>query len=293
MEVIDFGRAVGWLRGLQLPEAHEAVLGLQAVLMNARLAQVLQALEPERYEEVRREGLGILEVNGNDLTRLQQAAIDAVEQRFPLAWTMWDEPLNFEGGDLPLYPEPQGVVFMESDWDEVYNGDEEHVEQFRLVAFLRALDWVDSYVVWEELVEKFGWQVGIPAWIGRRVEKIDEKRLHEGLRKAGLGVFVTALQMVSKETENYFLDYDPEAWDGFMSFTLENVQRMETEWKFAQLMLAEMAQAEKMAEEDAGVYGRVLEIFENSLVCYDANEQPKTLMEMWGADDGGEDGEDD
>jgi hypothetical protein len=284
MGTVEFGRAAMWLRGLQLPNFDAARFGVETAQMNLRLAEVLRGLEPEVYEEVRRDGLEILQVNGNELTRLQQAAMEATQELFPLAWTMVDEPLNYEGGELPLWFEPQGVALMEDDWTEIFNCDEKEVEQWRFVAFIKALDWIDSRGVWDELVEHFGWPVRMPAWFGKKVEYLDFERCCEELKQAGLGSVATTSRAVVRETGNIFLDYSPEAWDGVMPFTLENVRKLEKRWGEAQVLLDEIEQAKQMAEKDAGVYQRVLDIYERCIVYYDPAKKPRTLVDMWAFD---------
>lgn len=281
--------AMAGLRKRMLPAWSDAVRGIGKVRTDAVLAQIVAALDAEKWELLVAMGSNALVYRDHDVSPLAREALNELGNRFPLAWNfdeMVAEPDEYcTDGRLPLQIEcAVWLPRMWEEWDEIWGAlGEQNAFLWSLPCFWFASDCQMGPEDWENAAVAFDWPEDLAPkwWRGSGEFNLDERKLRERLEDEGMGDYWAAYQCVFCMGENLFIDWD-NGYGGDMvlpELSLENVRLMEDEYARAQVIIERAEAACQAVADDPEVLVRVMGIYNG---CLKPRRRARTLVELWG-----------
>jgi hypothetical protein len=276
------------LRRRKMPTFDRMVSRLGKVKFMAESARILEALNQERFKEIKPK---IKFLNNDECNDVLAAALGEITLVAPLDMEFIELNLSdFDGLITSLPPEPYGFPISLDEWESITQDLEGCAESLGLYVFFTALR-LGEYSVLEAAASRFGWD--FPDNLNfDRYGDVDWKLLFEKLDQAGLGFYKNAIDVCHYSTGNPYFDYNPydeELIHDLPEYSLEGVRELQQEWIESKPILADFRRAEERFEHNPSRESwRLLKLY---LSCCEKRSRArvrtngKTLVEIFGEEE--------
>jgi hypothetical protein len=278
------------------PEIHERLVGL------VRVGQILDAFKhcfPGKLPNP--SPLTLLDLDGGRLLEIQQAAISAVAALFPVMEDYMDSLVQ-EDEPLRIHPDSCGFAWDDEYLTEIFENPTDLAPDTDLAMFFKTL-WIASTQfgaeegrrLWNTMQKRFGYPCKLPKVPADLMARnFNWEKVYALLEKDGLGEFKRVIDLALCDTDNLFLDVNSEEYGygtvEIPDFTAENILELSAVWAEAQEWLADYEHCRQLVLADPQIYARLAKIWEQACKTTPKAKSPKTLIEIFEAEEGAKDG---
>ncbi len=258
-QTVSFAEAKEMLLAIRVRSASRIADILERTMAIMQLLTTFEEVYPEEYRS-KMTGVSVTPLTlPDDEETFIDHFLHLVEKQFPLdfEWTMQN---FYEGecGDLYIRIQPCGTPVSDDEIEEALSEDA-GLEWSSLEMFILFINSnMTSREHWNWAKRNYGWKFPEPLSLTRSVESTDWEGFYDKLDEAGLEPFKAAFDVVTRSTENIFLDYNPYDQTAVdpcyeLTFVKETVEMLTAEWAKAQLILEDHHKAIKMMDEDPAI----------------------------------------
>lgn len=273
----SYAEALSFLRARRLVDFESAEGSLGEMVHISQVFQAYRQLFPDgsRMPKLPRRLADVKSLPSDALIDMMG---DALGELFPI-----DNMVLLEDG-LEYIPMAQISPSMSWDeFDELLNAPEEFLDYeeddpLRFMIMVWTIGNAADKETWETLSDELGWGVKYPKKLMQSDEAFDMDALEKNLKAAGLGPFMSAINIAWKNTGCPFLDFDRES-EWYPSFSTNNIVKLAKEWRLGEKYVLENQLATAMWQADKSVLQKVVDIMSRSL---GSKQKPgKTLVEVF------------
>ena len=278
------------------PEAHERLAGL------VRMGQILDAFKQCFPEKLPNPGpLTLFDLDGGRLLEIHQAAISAVANLFPVMEDYMDSLVQ-EDEPLRIHPDSCGFAWDDEYLTEIFENPTDLAPDTDLAMFFKTL-WIAStqfgaeegHQLWNTMQRRFGYPCQFPKVPANLMARdFNWEKFYALLDRDGLGKFKRVIDLALCDTGNLFLDVNLEDYGygtaDIPNFTAENIQELSAVWAEAQIWLADYEHCRQLVLADPQIYSRLAKIWEKACKTTPKGNSPRTLIEIFEAEEGAKDG---
>lgn len=222
-----------------------------------RLVEAIKGLRLQNREELK------TLVNVLDLNSWCEEALALLCQECGMDQDQMEE--DFLNDELRnLYPMMLGLNSLS--WDDLYNlfDDPWQMEESdQLLFFFRYLDEAPRRDVWEQGVERFGWQVGEWAPLQWNDIPLDFRGFCRDMKRNGLNDFLAAAEIAIGygDIAQFTWSFYSEDLSDNIDFNLHNLRVLRKDFKRAQKVLERYQRENERLEREPEVLGKILALW--------------------------------
>ena len=271
---LNFGEAKHMLMRRQQIPYRLAAFSLDHTKLALQVYLAYQRLYPQDFKEQLKKFMLPFHLehlrDDPQVESLRNRIIGAVAALFPIEEDAIYQNMD-EADSQVLVIEPQNYSMSWDEFSELID-DPGNLAIHKDTWAFPMLIWTLGYSVgdktWDILSDNLGWNVKYPKRMVESDTYILMPRLAARLKKAGLSIFVNAIQVAWHDTGNYFFDFDPydeSNYEPLPPFTADSICDLKREYDKAKPIIEEYERAERMLRADPSIYQTLVDLMDQSL----------------------------